>query len=432
MKHPQVGQLNPRPARVRHVTPVPGPALRPRRLSVHLTVRLPHAEDESQATRSGVPPALAAEEPRESAAAPASHLRLHLPYVDGFRALAALYVVECHAWVQSWPNNDWNRAVSGWLVPGDYAVILFIVISGFCLTLPAVSRDGTLGPGGAPRFFFRRARRILPPYYAALALSIAIGLWLVATPTHRQFDISWPITTTGVLTHIFLIHNLSTHTISQVSVPLWSIAVECQIYLLFPLLLWVRRRFGMIAVLGGTYMCGLTLNSWLSSTSFIGLAPMYVFYFALGMFAAEAALAPPRRAWLWLFGVCCVLALCAGFKPVVYQFTITEIIYGLLGASALILCAHRPRNLLARIAGSKPLARIGLFSYSLYLIHFPLLYLLWQHVVLPLHLSTTATCLVMATAGVGLILVFSYGFYLLFERPFLNRAPAAPALQPAD
>ncbi|HVC46596.1 MAG TPA: acyltransferase [Terracidiphilus sp.] len=358
--------------------------------------------------------------------------RLHLPYVDGFRALAALYVVECHTWVQSWPNTDWNSALSGWLVPGDYAVILFIVISGFCLTLPVAGRDGTLGPGGAPPFFFRRARRILPPYYAALALSIAIGLWLVTGPTHRQFDISWPITTSGVLTHIFLVHNLSTRTISQVSVPLWSIAVECQIYLLFPLLLWVRRRFGMVAVLGITYIGGLTLNSWLASTSFIGLAPMYVFYFALGMFAAEAALAPPRRVFVWLFAVCCVLAFCAGFKPIVYAYTITEIVYGLLGASALILCAHHPRNPLARVAGSRPLARIGLFSYSLYLIHFPLLYVLWQHVALPLHLGRTATCLVMATAGVALILLASFAFYLVFEKPFLNRAAAVPTLQPAN
>jgi peptidoglycan/LPS O-acetylase OafA/YrhL len=363
---------------------------------------------------------------------PAPRPRLHLPYVDGFRALAALYVVQCHVWVQSWPRNDWNRAVSGWLVPGDYAVILFIVISGFCLTLPVVGRGGTLGPGGAPRFFLRRARRILPPYYAALALSIAIGLWLVATPTHRQFDISWPINSAGILTHIFLVHNLSTRTISQVSVPLWSIAVECQIYLLFPLLLWVRRRFGILGVLGLTYIGGLTLNNWLANTSFIGLAPMYVFYFALGMFAAEAALAPPKRIYLWLLGICIALALCAGFRPMVYQFTVTEIVYGLLGASALIICAHRPRNPLARIAGSRPLARIGLFSYSLYLIHFPLLYLLWQHVALPLHLGRTATYLLMATAGVALILAASFVFYLVFERPFLSQSAKASALQPAQ
>ncbi len=366
--------------------------------------------------------------------APASRPRLHLPYVDGFRALAALYVVQCHAWVQTWPSGDWSRSVFGWLVPGDYAVILFIVISGFCLNLPVVGRGGTLGAGGAPRFFFRRARRILPPYYAALALSIALGLWVVATPTHRQFDISWPITTAGVLTHIFLVHNLSTHTISQVSVPLWSIAVECQIYLLFPLLIWIRRSFGMPAMLGITYIGAMMLDTLISNTSFIGLAPMYVFFFALGMFAAEAALAPPKRAYLWLFGVCCALAICAGFKPILYAFTATEIIYGLLGASALIVCAHRPRNPLARITGSRPLARIGLFSYSLYLIHFPLLYVLWQHVALPMHLGRVATYALMATAGVALILLFSYAFYLIFERPFLNSPASVPvaALQPAD
>jgi len=70
------------------------------------------------------------------------------------------------------------------------------------------------------------------------------------------------------------------------------------------------------------------------------------------------------------------------------------------------------------IASSKPIVRVGKFSYSLYLVHFPVQQVLWQHVVLPMKLGQTMTFGIMATAGTGVILVFAYGFYVLFERPF--------------
>jgi peptidoglycan/LPS O-acetylase OafA/YrhL len=84
----------------------------------------------------------------------------------------------------------------------------------------------------------------------------------------------------------------------------------------------------------------------------------------------------------------------------------------------LITCGHWPNNPLARVASSKPIVRIGKFSYSLYLVHFPVQQVLWKYVVFPMKLGQVMTFGIMATAGTGLILVFAYGFYLLFERPF--------------
>src|SRR5689334_14181642 len=105
----------------------------------------------------------------------------HLDYLDGLRALAALFVLFCHALQSPWPYI-YSRypppalhLFTGWLYHGHFAVDVFIVLSGFCLMLPVVRGDGTLR-GGAKRFFRRRARRILPTYYGALAFSLILSL----------------------------------------------------------------------------------------------------------------------------------------------------------------------------------------------------------------------------------------------------------------
>ena len=112
----------------------------------------------------------------------ASRARLHLAYIDGMRAVAALVVVLNHTYAQAWcafydqfPPPELAFLTYS-LAVGHLAVSVFIVISGFCLFLP-VTRNGGLLKGGTALFFQRRARRILPPYYAA----VAISLLLIAT-----------------------------------------------------------------------------------------------------------------------------------------------------------------------------------------------------------------------------------------------------------
>ena len=104
--------------------------------------------------------------------------RLRLHYLDGLRGLAALQVAFHHATSEismppGWLSPGWIKAIA--FVPNPrMAVEFFIVISGYCLMMP-VARSGSL-KGGWAGFIERRARRILPPYYAAVALSLAIIL----------------------------------------------------------------------------------------------------------------------------------------------------------------------------------------------------------------------------------------------------------------
>ncbi len=382
---------------------------------------------------------MAREETGVAVASPAGG-KAHLAYVDGMRALAALYVVLNHAWLQSWPvavygdhPSGWFLTLTGWLDHGLFAVVVFIVISGFCLMMPVVKRDGTLGTEGARGFFLRRARRILPPYYAALGLSIALGAGLLAARTHTLYDESRPITTWGVVSHIFLVHNLHFRTLYQISAPLWSIAVECQVYLLFPLLLLLRRQMGNVAVLGGTYIVGLMVSNVIAGTPYLGLSPMYPFYFALGMFAAEVISEKCTKLYVWIGASAAVLFVAFSLNSILQKMLWTQILLAIAGMCALIVCAQWPGNPLARLCAWRPIAWMGSFSYSLYLIHFPVQQLIWQDLVRPLGLSKAATFAVMATVGTALIVFFSYGFYLVFERPFTTEVwNKARVLRPVE
>src|SRR5579862_5621445 len=161
--------------------------------------------------------------------------RLHLDYLDGLRGLAALYVVIFHVYydaiysVRSASLSPLKQLILFPLTQGRFAVDVFIVLSGFCLMLPiARSPDGRL-PGGFWSYIKRRARRILPPYYCALAMMLVlIALIPDLRHTHgTHWDIMLPAFTPGALiSHLLLIHNLSNAWIYKIDGAMWSVATE--------------------------------------------------------------------------------------------------------------------------------------------------------------------------------------------------------------
>src|SRR5438093_4323611 len=226
----------------------------------------------------------------------------HLAHLDGLRAVAALYVVLTHVVLIAAPVHHGTRTEGGrpaWLPPGHYAVAVFIVLSGFCLTLPIVRSGGVL-PGGARGFYRRRARRILPPYYGALLLTLVLVWTVVGRETGTFWDFSVPVSVAGYLGNLLLLQDVVGYW--QVSVPFWSIAVECQIYLLLPLLVLCWRRFGAsrtvittvyasYVVLIATYVAGDVGPFFLP-----GLTAHFVGLFALGMAGAWLA-SSDRERW---------------------------------------------------------------------------------------------------------------------------------------
>jgi peptidoglycan/LPS O-acetylase OafA/YrhL len=98
-----------------------------------------------------------------------------------------------------------------------------------------------------------------------------------------------------------------------------------------------------------------------------------------------------------------------------------------IGTVAVILYALRPGpNLVRSLLDWKPAMALGGFSYSLYLIHAPLIQLIWQYGVAPLHRSNGASFLLLLAVGTPLIVAAAWLFSLIGERPFLNRPTQKP------
>ncbi len=380
--------------------------------------------------------------------------RGRLAYLDGVRALAALYVLLTHVVLIAAPAHRGLRSEGArptWLPPGHFAVAVFIVVSGFCLTLPIVRADGRL-VGGARRFYRRRARRILPTYYAALALTLLLVWTIVGKETGTFWDYSVPVSLAGYLGNALLLQDVVGYW--QVSVPFWSIAVEVQIYLLFPLLLLCWRKFGArltvfyavflsyVAMIA-TYFVGAV-----GPAFFPGLTMYFVGLFALGMAAAWIATSDGSR-WVraregipWsvlavLFAVCATVLgyLAGGTVEALTPFI--ELPLGLFVACLLIGASRPERSIRLRaFLGFRPLAFVGLFSYSLYLIHAPLLQAEWQYGLRPLHLASALTLTLLTVVGVPLVLAVAYVFFRFCERPFMSRhreatgRPAEPVTRP--
>ncbi|MBK7271884.1 MAG: acyltransferase [Actinomycetales bacterium] len=219
-------------------------------------------------------------------------------YIDALRGFAALWVFVLHVH-QYWLDDVRPPILSadGILVRligfGGAGVDLFIVLSGFCLTLP-LTRAGTaaLSSINVRGFFRRRAFRLLPAYYAALAAVIALEL----IPAIRPALVAGDLTGLDVITHLTLTFPLSAATIGAVNGSLWSIPLEATLYLGFPLLLWLASRRGISAVvlatLGIAAVWGLVTMSaiWPLPGGWLPAADKYLpprwLGFAMGMYAA--------------------------------------------------------------------------------------------------------------------------------------------------
>jgi peptidoglycan/LPS O-acetylase OafA/YrhL len=351
----------------------------------------------------------------------------HLNFLDGIRGAAALYVV-CHHIAKHLPLETASRPVrllALLLNFGHYAVSVFIVLSGFCLMLPIVRGDGALR-GGVRRFFRRRAKRILPPYYIAMVLSLLLIKILIGSKTGTWWDGSVTVTGRSLLTHLLLLQDYFDST--SINHVFWSVATEWHIYFLFPLLLLLFRRMGSGPAtalgVGFAYLASVATVRYNLHIEMLG-------QFLLGMFGATVAYsAEPRWTVLrdrapWAALSVGAIALTGALGIIGHRiYGITIYLEPLVGIAsiALILHAMRPgKNLVRSALDWRPMTALGAFSYSLYLVHAPLIQVIWQYGIAPLHRSNGTAFLLLITCGTPLIVAAAWLFSLVGERPFLNR-----------
>ena len=372
---------------------------------------------------------------------------LRLEYLDGLRAVAALYVVLFHAGLgfldAGRPLQGFARNLQRVLSFGHDAVAVFIVLSGYCLMLPVARAEGQL-VRGVPNYIARRAWRILPPYFAALAgslLLIALAP-VLETPTKTIWADSFPAFEFGpIASHLLLIHNLFPSWLHTINGPLWSVATEWQIYFFFPFfLLPLWRRFGAGRTLLAAFALGAALT-WLVPSAAYSASSWYLGLFGLGMCAAGIDFAArPAERWLrehvpW--PIVCLGMLgavgCGMTVLVKYWFRVMPYSDALVGAATastlLYLTPHalRPaqhgKPLLLRVLSSGPLVVLGHFSYSLYLTHLPVVALCYFGL-RPLGLTPGLEMLALVLLALPLSLLIAYPFFWVFERRFVGNPPA--------
>jgi len=356
--------------------------------------------------------------------------RPEFPYLDGLRGGAALVVVVYHAFLYSGNTGaakeamPWLAAVVGF---GYIGVAVFIVLSGYVLMLPvATTRDLTFR-GGTWSFVKRRARRILPPYYAAVlfALLMVLIFPVMQQPADTAWDSKLPVTPAAIISHLFLVHDLSPAWVIKINGPLWSVAVEWQIYFVMALLLIPLWRRIPAPVIVGSLLVLTLVPLFLSKGLF--LHPWFVALFAAGMWAAQLTLAPkePRALGLITILLIALVPVSIVVSKLLHLPTTgtAETTAGLAVAAALVWLGRRElagqRNPIARPLRSRPMMYLGLFSYSLYLFHSPVLGLV-NLLTLPWGLPIWGQYLLVTFLGIPVAMAVSWAMFWVVERHFLN------------
>lgn len=289
--------------------------------------------------------------------------------IDGLRAVAVLPVILFHAGLEHFHG-------------GFVGVDIFFVISGYLITglILDEARNDTFS---LLRFYERRARRILPALFFVVACSIPFAVIWMLPGQLKEFSESLVAVTTFV-SNIFFWRKTGYFELAAEEKPLlhtWSLSVEEQYYILFPLLLVVLwrtapRAIGPIVVLAG--LVSLAIAEYGSRefyTANFYLLPTRAWELLLGATTAIVLLKRDPAAWkhkdtiAWL-GLVLVLTSIAVFDkrtPSPSLFTLIP-----TAGTALILLCAASGTIVGKILSLPPLVALGLISYSAYLWHQPL------------------------------------------------------------
>jgi len=345
--------------------------------------------------------------------------RRRLRHVDGLRAVAALWVVFYHCYVCFYEKAVGPKGPWLWLMSwGHLGVPMFLVISGFCLAMPFLAAGTALVDILA--FLRRRALRILPPYYLVMGTLAA----LFQIPALQELSGQEPIGLRDVLTHFFMIHNVLGDHIFRISGPFWSIALEWQFYLVFPGLM-LGMRFPRLA---GAAVLLVACYSWVTAPADVAWAWRFVNWhasfslapiFFLGMLAAHVVVSGFQgSAWVSWGGVAFILGGLLA-SPEVGPSRLVAQLCTAIGTALLLMCEGE--GVIMRNLSRRWLGIVGMVSYTLYLIHMPILSLVSKLLGgrlsgLALHATSVALVVLILIVAVFAYFVIEYPFHKLSRR----------------
>jgi peptidoglycan/LPS O-acetylase OafA/YrhL len=357
------------------------------------------------------------------------------PDIDGLRALAVLLILFYH--LNLGPFSG-----------GYLGVDVFFVISGFLITRLIVREVAEHQRFDFTRFYVRRVRRILPALLVTSAITAAFAFLLLSPGDLSAFGGSlWTAALSG--SNVFFYFSggyFAPESQAQPLLHLWSLGVEEQFYVFWPLLLVLMltrsRRVALWTAVAGAVSLLLaqsatgqagrllvtaipTLRPWLddAADATFYLTPFRVFEFAIGALMVWAAAARPKRPivleLLLLVGLALILV-----PAVLYADMASPALPALapcLGAALVIHAGTAQR--MGWLLRNRAAVGVGLISYSIYLLHWPLIVLVGQY----RYAAPTFGLKLVLTAAV---LAGAAAMYRWVEQPFRRPSPSTRIVRP--
>ncbi|BDS07629.1 LPS biosynthesis protein [Oceaniferula spumae] len=308
---------------------------------------------------------------------------------------------------------------------GWHGVAVFFAISGYCIQLSWLQGNRSWISFGKRRFY-----RLFPTYLVWLLIFTLLA-WLLPNIFTFKSDI------TQFVTHALLIHNWSGWTLWGINPSFWSIAVEIQLYALLPALVWMAHRFSWGKALAVTavievllrfpwqWIVGVDAGTYLPEVNVLGVTLAYWFSWSMGAWVAsrQYAGAPQPLAKLPLLLAVLSVLVCWYIKPLSgYSFmaasfaTCVWITKKLNNAEKTAeqpsLGTKRSQNPLYGV-----LSVIGVCSYSLYLLHQPLMVAFNTLFIRDLGIHTAVKMLIHMGVLLPVLSLIAYCSYQVIEKP---------------
>lgn len=383
-----------------------------------------------------------------TAASTSATRSLRLDSIDALRGLAALAVALYHVWgkdgIYPWPTiglvtetfdpNFFHYLISP-LRWGYLGVSLFLVLSGFCIHLAyAQKKQATGSYEFTPRrFFARRIWRLYPAYLAAiLGTTLALNLAAYVPGLNVAESLSIP-GLRDVFTHIFMLHGVDERTFYSIVSVFWSLTLEFQLYLAYPLFLKMFERLGVgrsVLWLFGASIVWRILAIYVLDNGLISVAASgpytamgsvfarmpewlmgaYVAHlYVSGKLQSSRAL-PATAAFAGLFA----LGIASTFLKALW--VATDLVFGLAFAALTVAFMSR-ESFFASGKLARQLVWVGTISYSFYLFHVQLFWLIAPFVD-PIASLEARTILRILWLGVSVLICAQ--LFKFVEKPFLK------------
>lgn len=309
-------------------------------------------------------------------------------HIDGLRAIAVLAVVLYHSAIVR-PHPDRSGMANFFLGQGCHGVELFFVLSGFCLAYPSLAKlSNTAGTFDVARYAAHRLVRILPPCYIALGVFV---LLFAVTHTHPE-----RLAPDNLLRQIAFMDRGT----DFVNPSFWTLPIELRWYVLMPVALWAWVRAPKAFLVALVLLIVGSEQTRAGSLDLVSLPG-----FLLGIAAAHLYV---RRTAFDRFA----LPLCLVSFAVTMLVAPTRELYGSIQipwevTAALFVVAAGANPFLRRALSLPALTYVGAASYSIYLVHEPLMEFAEAHG------ATQSLAVVLGILG-GAV------FWALAERPFIR------------